>query len=270
VEIRSCDIRDPASIGGALAEFRPQRIYHLAALSFVPSASDSFSDTFEINAIATNHLLDAAQKSCPDSRILYVGSSEEYGLGKKNPFVETDPLKPQSFYGVSKAAGELLAQSFHKRHGLDVVRARSFNHIGPRQDPRFVCSSFARQIANIVIMKKDLSLIQTGNLQATRDFTDVRDVVCAYHLIMQKGRTGEVYNICSEKQIRISDILDQLVAISGWSIRIETDPARYRVENQLPVRGNASRLRKLTRWSPKTLLSQTLADTLAYWKSRNP
>ncbi len=269
VEIRSCDIRDPDAIGGVLAEFRPQRIYHLAALSFVPTASDSFSDTFEINALATNHLLDAAQKACPDSRILYVGSSEEYGLGKKTPFVETDPLKPQSLYGVSKAAGELLAQSFHKRHGLDVVRARPFNHIGPRQDPHFVCASFARQIASM-IMKNELSLIQTGNLQAIRDFTDVRDVVCAYHLIMQKGRTGEVYNICSEKQIRISDILDQLVAISGRSIRIETDPARYRAENQLPVRGNASRLRKLTHWNPKTPLSQTLADTLEYWKSRNP
>ena len=268
VEIRSCDLRNPDAIEAVLAELRPQRIYHLAALSFVPSASDSFTETFEINALATNHLLDAAHKACPDSRLLYVGSSEEYGLGKKTAFVETDALKPQSLYGVSKAAGELLAQAFHKNHGLDVVRARPFNHIGPRQDPRFVCSSFARQIADI-IRKEKPAVIQTGNLQAYRDFTDVRDVVRAYHLIMQKGRTGEGYNICSEKLNRISDILDQLVATSGRSIRIETDPARFRQENQLPVQGNASRLRKLTHWSPKIPLDQTLADTLAYWESRD-
>ena len=269
VEIRSCDVRDPDAMGAVLAELRPQRIYHLAALSFVPSANDSFAETFEINALAINHLLDAVQKVCPDSRILYVGSSEEYGLGKKTSFVETNSLKPQSLYGVSKAAGELLAQSFYKRYGIDVVRARPFNHIGPRQDPRFVCSSFAQQVASIIVKKEKPAVIRTGNLQSSRDFTDVRDVVRAYHSIMQKGRTGEVYNICSEKLTKISDILDQLVATSGRSIRIETDPARYREENQLPVQGSSGRLRKLTQWSPQIPFDQTLIDILEYWKSRD-
>ena len=247
-----------------MAEIRPQRIYHLAALSFVSSPNDSFTETFEINALATHHLLTAAQKECPESRVLYVGSSEEYGLGKKTPFVETDPLKPHSLYGVSKTTGELLAQSFFKRNGLDILRARPFNHIGPRQDHRFVCSSFALQVSSM--MQKKSPVIKTGNLDAYRDFTDVRDMVRAYHLIMQKGQTGGVYNICSERLIKISEILDQLVGISGIPIRIETDPDRYRPENSLPVQGQANRLRELTHWNPQIPLHQTLVDTLEYWK----
>lgn len=266
VRVLACDIRDAGAVRDVLASVRPDRIYHLAAMTFVPAAGKEWGIAYDTNFIATGHLLEAVKQLKLKARVLWVGSAEEYGAGYEGSLQETQPLQPVSLYGVSKAAADLLAGSYYEREGLDVVRARPFNHIGPRQDPRFVCSSFARQIAEIVNGAEPV--IRTGNLESRRDFTDVRDVVRAYTAIMEKGQVGEVYNICSGELVSIQSILDQLVKIAGVKIRIATDPDRYRAEELKFLRGDAGRLHETTGWKPQIPLEQTLRDTLEYWKDR--
>lgn len=270
IKVSPCDIRDKSALLRALTEFRPDRIYHLAAISFVPQAEESANAAWEANVQGTANLLEAMEESGGDPvRLLFAGSCEAYGpvpaaeAAAKNPIKETQPLHPVSAYGESKKAAEELVLVAARR-GLDAVVARAFNHTGPRQSARFVCSSFAKQI--VEAGRSGERVLKVGNLEAGRDFTDVRDTVRAYQMIMADGAAGEVYNVCSGKAIKIQTVLDKLLKIANSEVEAERDPEKYRPEPQSMVYGDPSKLQSATGWRPEIDFDTTLADLLNYWK----
>jgi GDP-4-dehydro-6-deoxy-D-mannose reductase len=202
-------------------------------------------------------------------RIQLACSSEEYGMVHPDeiPIKETNPLRPLSPYGVSKVGQDLLGYQYFMSYGMDIVRTRGFNHEGPRRAPVFVMSDFAKQIIDIERGKKP-PVLYVGNLDAKRDFSDVRDVVRGYWLSLEKGKPGEVYNICQEKCWSIREVLDSLLAITKVKIRVETDPARLRPSDVMLLLGDCSKFRADTGWKPTISFDQTLRDTLAYWRER--
>ena len=266
IQVFPGDIRDRAEIKKALDRLRPDRVYHLASASFVPHAEQEGNVSFETIFNGTWNVLESVRELGLDCRVLVVGSSEAYGEVSEGEgrIKEDRALQPVSLYGVSKAAADLLSYSYSVRDGLDVIRVRSYNHTGPRQDSRFVCSSFARQIA--AIGKGARPVIKTGNLESYRDFMDVRDTVLAYHAIMERGQAGEVFNVCSGEVTSVRAILKTLLEISGGSVRIETDPKLFRPEKPVSVYGDNSFLRQRTGWRPNISLKQTLGDLLDYWR----
>jgi GDP-4-dehydro-6-deoxy-D-mannose reductase len=183
------------------------------------------------------------------------------------PITEDNPLRPLSPYAVSKVAQDLLAWQYHRSHGLDVVRTRGFNHTGPRRGEVFVVSDFARQVARIEAGLQE-PVMRVGNLEASRDFTDVRDMVRAYRLALEKGESGAVYNICSGRDITIQSLLDKLRALANREIRVEQDPARMRPSDVEILLGSAARFRAVTGWEPSIPFDDTLADLLDYWRDR--
>jgi GDP-4-dehydro-6-deoxy-D-mannose reductase len=266
VQVLPCDIMSRQELKKVIETVRPERIYHLAGVAFAPVAEKDEAVVFDTNFTGTLNLLQMVKESKLNCRILFAGSAEEYGTvtEKESPVKETHSLKPVSLYGVSKASADLLAYSYFLRDGLDVIRVRPYNHIGPRQNPRFVCSSFARQIA--AIEKGAEPVIKTGNLESYRDFTDVRDTVRAYHAVMEKAKAGEVFNVCTGKTVSIQSILDRLLELSDISIRIERDLKLFREEEPLRICGDHSLLTQRTGWLPQTPLEQTLRDLLNYWR----
>lgn len=269
IQVMPCDIRNRQELKKVLATLRPQRVYHLAGASFIPDAEKEGVWVFDTNFTSTFNLLQAVKELKINCRLLYAGSSEAYGavMEGEGPVKEDKPLQPVSLYGVSKASAELLAHSYFLRDGLEVIRVRPYNHIGPRQNPNFVCSSFARQIA--AIEKGGKPVIKTGNLETYRDFMDVRDTVCAYHAVMNKGHAGEVFNVCSGDSVSIQSILETLLKMSDITIPIERDPKLFREEKPLRICGDNSLLARRTGWSPQIPLEQTLSDLLNYWRD-NP
>ncbi|MFQ5451562.1 MAG: GDP-mannose 4,6-dehydratase [Nitrospinaceae bacterium] len=266
IEVMEGDIRSPEEVIRCLETVRPSRIYHLAAVTFVPAGEEDCQKTFETNFYGTLHLLNAVKKMGLKTRILWVGSSEAYGVvtREEGPIREDRPLKPFSLYGVSKAAADLLAQSYFERDGLDIVRVRPFNHIGPRQSSNFACSSFARQV--VEIENGAPPVLQTGNLDSWRDILDVRDTVRAYRAIMERGTSGAAYNVCSGKETRVRALLEALVKMSRIPIRIQSDPARFRLSKSINVYGDSTHLREQTGWRPRIPLEKTLEDILEYWR----
>ncbi|MDA0691303.1 MAG: GDP-mannose 4,6-dehydratase [Nitrospinae bacterium] len=264
IQVSLCNIRDRSAIKKILEAVRPDRIYHLASVSFVPQAEKEGDTSFETIFNGTWNVLESVRELGLNCRILSVGSSEAYGMAGEGRVKEDRALQPISLYGVSKAAAELLAHSYFVRDGLDVIRTRPYNHTGPRQDSRFVCSSFARQIA--AIEKGAKAVIKTGNLESYRDFMDVRDTVSAYHAIMEHGKAGEVFNVCSGEVTSVQVILETLLEISGVSIRIETDPKLFREAKPVSAFGDNSFLRQRTGWGPEFGLEQTLCDLLDHWR----
>jgi GDP-4-dehydro-6-deoxy-D-mannose reductase len=250
-----------------LKEVRPDRIVHLAARS---SVADSLRDpwgTFAVNAGGTVSLLEAAAAAAPEARILIVGSAEAYGEVREDelPLTEDRPLMPLTPYGISKAAAEQVALFYGRTRGLDVVVARAFNHTGPGQEPTFVCSDFARQIARIEA-GRGAAVMRVGDLTARRDFADVRDVVRAYGLILERGNPGEIYNVCSGKARSIGEILDILRGFADTSIAVEADPARGRSEDVPTLVGSFAKLETAAGWRPEIPLERTLKDLLDYWR----
>jgi GDP-4-dehydro-6-deoxy-D-mannose reductase len=203
------------------------------------------------------------------SRIQVAGSSEEYGLVDPDelPITESQPLRPLSPYAVSKVSQDMLAYQYHQSYGLDVVRTRGFNHTGPRRGSVFVCSNFAFQIASIELGRQE-PVLRVGNLEARRDFTDVRDMVRAYALALEKGKPGEVYNICSGRSVSIQHVLDLLLERTTAKIAVETDPQRLRPSDVPVLEGSAERFHADTGWQPRIPFEQTLADLLDYWRAR--
>jgi GDP-4-dehydro-6-deoxy-D-mannose reductase len=266
-QFASCDLRDARQISDIVESFRPQHIYHLAALS---SVKDSFADphsVFDVNFLGTLNLLEAAHAHAPRARILIVGSAQVYGEPKGSAAItEETPLSPQSPYAASKAASDLLAYQYWKAYGMHVIRVRPFNHTGPGQPATFVCSDFAKQVAEI-----DLGLrgprISVGNLNVKRDFSDVRDVVRAYQRLLAKGKRGEVYNIASEKQVSIAEILKMLCSFSRVRIKIKVEPGRLRKNDPKSLRASTKKLRSATGWKPEYELRDTLRDLFEQWKS---
>ncbi|OGL46176.1 MAG: GDP-mannose 4,6-dehydratase [Candidatus Schekmanbacteria bacterium RBG_16_38_11] len=264
-----CDIRDSSSVRNVVDIIKPDRIFHLAAQSFVPTSWHAPAETISTNIIGNLNIFEAVRQSGFNPRILVAGSSEEYGLVYENelPIKEENPLRPLSPYAVSKVGQDLLAYQYFMSYQVDVVRSRAFNHTGPRRGYVFVSSNFAKQFADIEKGKNE-PVIYTGNLAARRDFTDVRDMVRAYWLALEKCEAGEVYNICSGKDYSIKQILDILMSFTNVKIEIKQDPKRMRPSDVPVLRGDNSKFCKKTGWKPEIPFEQTLLDILNYWRSR--
>lgn len=269
VQFHVCDIRDAVAMNELIARVRPERIYHLAAQSFVPMSWTAPGETLTTNIIGQTNLFEAVRQVGCRSRIQIACSSEEYGLvlPEETPIKETNPLRPLSPYGVSKVAQDLMGYQYHQSYGLHIVRTRGFNHTGPRRGDVFVTSNFARQIARI---EKGITppVIHVGNLEAVRDFTDVRDMVVAYYLALERGTPGDVYNVATGKGYRIREMLDMLLGMSNAKIKVEPDPARMRPSDVELLLGDATKLRQATGWEPKYRFEQTLSDLLDFWRAR--
>ncbi|HER24654.1 MAG TPA: SDR family oxidoreductase [Candidatus Atribacteria bacterium] len=262
-----CDIRNYDSLKKIMEKNQPDEIYHLAAISFVPNSMKDPKLTFDTNLYGTLNLYQAIIELKSNPKMLFVGSADEYGIVNENdlPINENCPLRPMNPYSISKASADFLSYTYFKNYNLNIIRARPFNHIGPRQSPEFVCSSFAKQIVEI---EKGLEepIMKVGNLEAKRDFTDVRDMVIAYWLAMQKGKTGEVYNICSGRTVQIKELLNNLLKLSSKKINIIRDSKRMRPSDNPVLQGDCSKFRKSTGWKPEILFDKTLKDILEYWR----
>lgn len=267
VPLQIIELRDPSGLARLCAETRPDFVIHLAAQSFVPQSFTNPHETFEINFFGTLNLLQALKQSDFQGRLLFVGSGDMYGLvGPETlPVTENIPLKPRNPYAVSKVAAEALCYQWSQTEGMNIVMARPFNHIGPGQSERFVVSDFARQIVEIKLGRREAEIL-TGDIDVTRDFTDVRDVVRAYLLLVQHGENGEVYNVCSGKEISIREILEQLMMLAGVNASIKRDAARLRPAEQRRVYGSCDKLRGALGWQPEFPLAQSLTDNLNYWE----
>lgn len=269
VELHEADIKDIVSLEKALADIKPDRIFHLAAQSFVPASWRLPAETFAINAIGQINLFEALLSLKLNPKIHIAGSSEEYGHVNPDevPMKETNPLRPLSPYAVSKVAQDLLAYQYFKSYGMKTVRTRGFNHTGPRRGDVFVTSNFAKQIAEIEKRKKE-PVIHVGNLEAKRDFTDVRDIVRAYWLAAEKGVDGEVYNIGTGKAMAMKEMLDILLSLSKAKVKIKVDPERLRPSDVPILQSDCSKFVRLTGWKPQIPLEQTFKDLLNYWRER--
>ena len=269
IEVVQADLEDPASVRQALDRVRPDRIVHLAAQSSPQRSWEDPAGTLQTNLLGLLHLLEAARALSIAPRMLVVGSAEEYGLVRPedNPLTEGHPLRPTSPYAVSKVAQGFLALQYATSLQLPIVRTRTFHHTGPRRGEGFAESSFARQLAEIEAGRRAPRL-EVGNLDAVRDFTDVRDVVRAYWALLEEGEPGEVYNVCSGRGVRMADLLHELVALSGLTVEIAVDPARLRPLDVPVLVGDPARLRAATGWQASTPLRQTLRDLLDHWRER--
>ena len=269
VRLIEADIKDMVSLKAALAESRPDRVFHLAAQSFVPTSWKCPAETFAINAIGEINLFEAVLALDLKPRIQVAGSSEEYGqvFSDEIPMRETNPLRPLSPYAVSKVAQDLLAFQYYKSYGLRTVRTRGFNHTGPRRGDVFVTSSFAKQIAEIE-KKRRPPVIHVGNLEAKRDFTDVRDMVRAYWLAAERGVEGEVYNIGRGQSFSMKEVLDLLMSLSRAKMEVKVDPARLRPSDVPVLLSDSSKFVALTGWRPMIPFKQTILDLLNYWRER--
>lgn len=269
LKLLEADMRDGHSILEVVEESAPDYVFHLASQSFVPMSWRAPADTMETNAIGTIHLLEAVRQSKCDPVIQVVGSSEEYGMVYPNelPIRETNPLRSLSPYGVSKVATDKLGCQYHSSYGLKTVVTRAFNHTGPRRGDVFVTSNFAKQIAEIEKGLKE-PIMYVGNLNAKRDFTDVRDIVKAYWLSVTKCEYGEVYNICSEESRTIQSILDLLLGMTDKKVAIRQDPARMRPSDVEVLHGDCSKFKEKTGWKPEIPFEKTVEDLLNYWRER--
>ncbi len=264
------DVTDAHNVLSTIRSIRPTHIFHLAAQSFVPTSWQSPSETLMINAIGTVNVLEAVKNLDLDTKIQIAGSSEEYGLVRPDelPITEQNPLRPLSPYGVSKVSADLSGRQYHWSFGLHVVITRAFNHTGPGRGEVFVESNFSKQLAAIEqgIQKP---VIRVGNLDASRDFSDVRDIVRAYWLALERGIPGEVYNICSGKALRIRELLETLLDLSTVkNIPVKPDPERMRPSDVLVLLGDSSKFRRETGWKPEISLERTWQDLLNYWRDR--
>jgi len=259
------DVTDPAALGQALVAAAPDAVYHLAAITNVGESWGEPQRTFEVNAVGTLNLLEAARSLPSVPTVLLVCSAEVYGqVGPDDlPLTEASPLRPVSPYAASKVAAEFLGLQAHLAHHLPVIRVRAFNHIGPGQAPTFVVSSLARQVAEADI--RGGGIVKVGNLSPQRDFTDVRDVVRAYRLLVERGVPGEVYNVCSGQAVAIEEIARYLLERAPGDVRLEVDPQRVRPVEVPVLRGDPQRLVAVTGWQREHSLHDTLDDVLAGW-----
>lgn len=261
------DLADPAVANRVITQAQPDTIFHLAAQAFVPVSWEDPWATMENNIRAQVNLLHAVTRQETKPRILVVGSNEEYGRIDPSdlPIDEDTPLRPDSPYGVSKIAQDFMGLQYHLSDDLHTVRVRPFNHIGPRQNDRFVAASFAKQIAEIEAGLRE-PVMYVGNLEAQRDFTDVRDMVRAYVLALEMGAPGEVYNIGSGKSHSIRELLDCFLTLTSKTIRVEQDPARGRPSDTPVTFCDVTKFRTRTGWQPQIDFQQTLRDTLEFWR----
>jgi len=269
ISLHECDIRSCPDLTEIAARARPDVIYHLAALSSVSQAEEDPKQVLDTNFGGTLALLQAMQKAAPKSRLIYISSSEVYGkvTPEENPVKEQQREAPVHFYGFTKLISEKLVLHYNRIHGMQGILLRPFNHIGPRQSPQFVCASFARQVARIE-RKEQKPVIHTGNLKASRDFTDVRDMVRGYRLAAQHAKIGGTYNLASGVGVAIKEILQILLSFSKQRIQVKKKPSLLR-KNEIPlITGSAERFLATAPWRLSFTLQQTLKDIFRYWMER--
>lgn len=267
IKIEEADLLDAHSLITVIDKIKPDYIFHLAAQSFVQSSWASPTQTLEVNITGTAHLFEAVRKTGLPITIQIACSSEEYGkvLPNEVPIKETNPLRPLSPYAVSKLAMDYLGYQYHESYDMQIIRTRGFNHTGPRRGEVFAESSFAKQIAEIEKGKRE-PVVYVGNLEAQRDYTDVRDMVRAYYLAVQKCVPGEVYNIATGKAWRIRDVLELLISMSKVKVEVKHDPTRMRPSDVEILIGNNSKFVKQTGWKPEIPFRNTMEDLLNYWR----
>lgn len=262
------DLLDPGAAAALVASAAPDAVIHLAAQSYVPEAFRDPATTLRVNVLGTLNLLEALRAAHFAGRFVYVGTGDVYGLVAEDalPVDETHLPAPRNPYAVSKLAAEALCRQWSMTDTLDVVLARPFNHVGRGQSERFAVADFARQIAAIRRGRRP-PVVAVGDVDVTRDFTDVGDVVRAYFALIDRGARGEVYNVCSGAERSIRSIIARLAELARVDVTLETDPARLRASEQRRMRGDASKIRRATGWQAATPLDDSLAAMLAQWET---
>ena len=261
------DILDKAALLQHFSHSMPTQVLHLAALSFVPDSFKAPEKTFEVNVFGTLRLLEALAASGFKGRFLFISSGDTYGVApiESMPISENLNLRPRNPYAVSKVAAEALCYQWSQTGPFEVVMARPFNHIGAGQAPTFAISDFARQIAEISAGQRP-PVLKVGNIDVTRDFTDVKDVLKAYELLLGKGRNGEVYNVCSGVERSVRSLVERLLELAGVEAEIQNDPARFRPSDQPRVCGDHAKLSRDTGWQPEVPMDETLLNLYRYWE----
>jgi len=258
------DILDHEFMVKTISDLQPEVIFHLAGFTSVKASWDSPELAMKVNKGGTEILYEAIISSSSDTKVILISSAEVYGIPQQSPINENHPTNPVSPYGQSKLAQEAVAKA---NHSVKTIICRSFPHTGPEQKPIFVVPSFAKQIA--AIEKGQQENISVGNLEAKRDFLDVRDVVRAYRLLAESSLWGQTYNICSGKSYSIKEVLETLIALSRAKIKVVIDPTKLRPSDIPVLWGDNSKLTKDLAWSPAISFRQTLEDTLNYWRKNN-
>ncbi len=269
VEVHHANLLDPQAVRIILEQTRPDVIFHLAAQAHVPTALADPAATISNNLLGQLHLLEALRTLELNPISIIACTSEEYGAVRPDdiPVDEEAPLRPNNPYAFSKVAQDMLALQYFLGYGARTIRLRLFNHIGPRQGDAFVVGAFARQIARIEAGQQE-PVVRVGNLEAQRDFSDVRDVVRAYELAALHAAPGEVYNIGTGRAVAIRQVLRMLIELSTVTIRVEPDPARMRPVDVPIIACDATRFRTRTGWAPQIPLERTLVDILDDWRRR--
>ena len=264
------DLRDDASVRSLVARSSPDYVVHLAAQSVVGASWDAPAETLANNILSQVSLLEAIRPLAVPPRFLCVGSSEEYGMVCEDelPIRETNPLRPLSPYAVSKVTQDVMGYQYFMSYGLPIVRTRAFSHEGPRRGDVFMTSNFAKQVAEIEAGRRE-PVVRVGDLKPRRDFSDVRDVVRGYWLLLERGEPGEVYNLCSGRSWSIQQVLDFLIGASTVKgIAVEVDPERLRPSDVMILEGDPSKIEKATGWKVTIPFERTLSELLDYWRER--
>jgi len=263
------DVTDATGLRRLLAATRPDGIVHLAGVTWVPAAERDPTETYRVNVGGLLALLAAVRSEAPRARLLAVGSADVYGAVERSelPVREDTPFRPVTVYGASKAAADLAAAQWARAYGLDVVRARPFNHTGPGQDAAFVCSALARQVAAIEAGTQE-PVLHVGNVDPVRDFSDVRDIAAGYVALLERGRAGEAYNLCSGSGSSIAEVIAILRTHARIALRAHSDPALRRAVDVERIVGSHERATRDTGWKPRIPLDATLAALLDDWRNR--
>lgn len=264
------DVTVRAQVEAVLRDVRPDAVIHLAAISFVPEAEGDPETAYRINVGGTVALMAAMRAVTPSARLLWVGSSDAYGAVTPAdlPITEDAPFRPLSVYGASKAAGDVTAGQWARSYGLDVVRARPFNHTGPGQRPTFVSASIARQMARMERGEQE-PVLRVGNPDPVRDFSDVRDIMAGYVTLLERGRGGEAYNLCAGEGVSIAEVIALLRTHCRVPMRVWSDPALRRPSEVERVVGSHAKATAETGWTPRIPLTETLRDLLDDWRGRS-
>lgn len=269
INIYDLDILDQNAVMELLREVRPDYVFHLAAQSSVAAAWKNPGMTVDVNIRGAVHVLEALRRLDYGPRVLLVGSGEEYGIVQPEeiPICEDHRADPGNIYAATKVCQNMLGRIYARAYGLEVLMVRAFNHIGPNQAPLFVVSDFCRQAAWIEAGRQE-AVIQVGNLDVKRDFTDVRDVVRAYAMLIRSGKAGETYNVGSGRAVKIADILQMILARSPADIQVKADPSKLRPVDLPVIEADIRKLQEITGWRPLIGLEQTIEETLEYWRGR--
>jgi GDP-4-dehydro-6-deoxy-D-mannose reductase len=265
VEYRKLDLRKPDAVNALLREIRPEEIYHLAGITAINTSWEHPRRTFDVNVTGTYNLFETAMSLDSPPRILNVSTAQVYAPSL-HPLTEDSPLAPENPYAVTKAMAEFLARPWRQSASRGIFVARAFNHTGPGQSLNFVLPSLAKQFVDIRAGRCPPT-ITVGNVEVRRDFTDVRDVVRAYQMLLASGGPAGIYNVCSGVAIRLADIIGGLESLTGVRVSLQVDPARLRSNDVPQVCGNPTKLRLATGWSPRFSLKQILAELLDYWSA---